>query len=220
MFIFGFQIMAKLHFYYSAMNAGKSTLLLQASYNYHERGMRTIIFAPEIDTRSKVGYVSSRIGLQGDAVLFDDKANLYDAVLNQNSQAELSCVLVDEAQFLTKEQVIQFTRITVDFNIPVLAYGLRTDFMGEPFAGSQYLLALADQLVELKTICFCGKKATMNIRVDDKGKVMRHGKQIQIGGNDRYLAVCRKHFINTDFVSKKVWPQHPEHKKEATNDLF
>lgn len=206
--------MAKLHFYYSAMNAGKSTLLLQASYNYRERGMNTVIFAPEIDTRSGVGRVASRIGLQGEAVPFSVETNFYDNVLALNSKAKLSCVLVDEAQFLTKEQVHQLSQVTIDFNIPVLTYGIRTDFMSEPFRGSVYLLALADQLVELKTICFCGKKATMNIRVDEEGNVMRHGKQIQIGGNDRYLAVCRKHFINTDFVSSKIWPQHPESKLE------
>lgn len=210
--------MAKLHFYYSAMNAGKSTLLLQASYNYRERGMNTVIFAPEIDTRSGVGCVSSRIGLQGKAISFNDTSNFYDTVLNLNSKEKLSCVLVDEAQFLTKPQVQQLSQVTIDFNIPVLTYGIRTDFMGEPFAGSVHLLALADQLVELKTICFCGKKATMNIRVDETGQVMRHGKQVQIGGNDRYLAVCRKHFINIDFVSKDVWPQHPEHKKETKYD--
>lgn len=202
--------MAKLHFYYSAMNAGKSTLLLQASYNYRERGMHTIIFAPEIDTRSGIGRVSSRIGLAGEAVPFNSDSNFYETLTTLNSKKTTHCILVDEAQFLTKEQVKQLSQITIDFNIPVLTYGIRTDFMGEAFSGSIYLLALADQLVELKTICFCGKKATMNIRVDENGNVMRHGKQIQIGGNDSYIAVCRKHFINIDFVSKAIWPQHPE----------
>lgn len=207
--------MAKLHFYYSAMNAGKSTLLLQASYNYRERGMNTIIFAPEIDTRSGLGCVSSRIGLEGEAVPFNNNSNFYETVTSLNSKQAIHCILVDEAQFLAKDQVKQLSQITIDFNIPVLTYGIRTDFMGEPFLGSIYLLSLADQLVELKTICFCGKKATMNIRVDEDGNVMRHGKQIQIGGNDSYLAVCRKHFINTDFVSKNVWPQHPQNTKET-----
>lgn len=206
--------MAKLHFYYSAMNAGKSTLLLQASYNYNERGMETVIFAPEIDTRSGAGCVASRIGIKGKAMPFTSGTNFFDMVLSLNSRSKLSCVLVDESQFLTKEQVLQLSQITIDFNIPVLTYGIRTDFKGEPFLGSTYLLALADQLVELKTICFCGKKATMNIRVDESGNVLRHGKQVQIGGNDRYIAVCRKHFVNIDFVSKSVWPQHPGHREE------
>lgn len=207
--------MAKLHFYYSAMNAGKSTLLLQASYNYRERGMNTVIFAPEIDTRSGVGYVSSRIGLQGKAVPFSASTNFYEVMVDLINKQEYHCVLLDEAQFLNKKQVFELSRITIDFNIPVLTYGIRTDFMGEPFGGSAYLLALSDQIVELKTICFCGKKATMNIRVDENGNVLRQGKQVQIGGNDKYIAVCRKHFTNTDFVSNKVWPQHPGVKNES-----
>ena len=197
------------------MNAGKSTLLLQASYNYNERGMRTIIFAPEIDTRSGSGCVASRIGIKGNATSFAKETNFFEVVLRMHNSLKLSCVLVDEAQFLTREQVNQLSQITIDLNIPVLTYGIRTDFKGEPFTGSVYLLALADQLVELKTICFCGKKATMNIRVNSDGAVLRHGKQVQIGGNDCYIAVCRHHFANIDFVSKEVWPQHPMHKESC-----
>lgn len=187
--------MAKLHFYYSAMNAGKSTVLLQSDYNYKERGMDTLLFIPQFDTRYGLGKITSRIGLQADAVAFDCNFNLFEHAKDiLKSNDNLKCVLVDEAQFLTKAQVGQLSDITDDLNIPVLAYGLRTDFLGEPFEGSKYLLAHADTIIEIKTICHCGKKATMNLRMDKDGKVTMQGDQIEIGGNDRYIAVCRRHF--------------------------
>ena len=187
--------MAKLHFYYSAMNAGKSTTLLQSSYNYKERGMDTLVISPLIDTRYGNNTVTSRIGLQGEAVSFNRDEDLYQYITDAlQKNKNIKCVLVDEAQFLTKQQVQQLANITDDFNIPVLAYGLRTDFMGELFEGSQYLLGLADQLIELKTICHCGRKATMNARIDESGKILREGEQVVIGGNESYIALCRKHF--------------------------
>ena len=180
--------MAKLHFYYSAMNAGKSTTLLQSSYNYQERGMTTLLFTPKIDNRHGVGKISSRIGLQAQAVAFDDDLNLFQYVHTVlQKDPKLACVLIDEAHFLNKQQVRQCCRICDDLNLPVLAYGLRTDFRGEPFLGSLYLLALADILIEIKTICHCGKKATMNQRIDAAGQVVMEGNQIEIGGNDRYM---------------------------------
>lgn len=187
--------MAKLHFYYSAMNAGKSTMLLQSSYNYKERGMDTLVFYPEIDTRYVPGMITSRIGLSGEAIPIKSKTNLLEYVthaLEKNSN--IKCVLIDEAQFLTKQQVIELCQITDLLNIPVLAYGLRTDFRGEPFEGSLYLLSWADLLIEIKTICFCGRKAIMNQRIDDKGNPIIEGEQVEIGGNERYIATCRKHF--------------------------
>jgi len=188
--------MAKLHFYYSAMNAGKSTILLQSNYNYHERGMQTLLLTPALDTRKAVGVISSRIGLSAEAFPFSQTTDLFEHVLNSKKTADTRCVLVDEAHFLSKHQVLQLCRVCDELNIPVLAYGLRTDFQAEPFEGSQYLLALADQLIEVKTICHCGKKATMNIRIDKDGNKVREGAQLEIGGNDRYIASCRKHFFN------------------------
>ncbi len=187
--------MAKLHFYYSAMNAGKSTTLLQSSHNYNERGMDTLLFAPEVDTRYGSGMISTRIGLQSNAIVVDKQFNLFAYVteaLKENSN--IKCILVDEAQFLTKQQVEQLTWITDQLNTPVLAYGLRSDFQGEPFPGSQYLLVWADQIIEIKTICHCGHKATMNLRIDAQGRPVLEGEQVQVGGNESYLAVCRKHF--------------------------
>lgn len=187
--------MAKLHFYYSAMNAGKSTVLLQSSYNYQERGMDTLLFIPKIDTRYGVGKIASRIGLEAEAIAIDREFNLLAAVksaLGKNSN--IKCVLIDEAQFLTKMQVEQLCQLCDECNTPVLAYGIRSDFKGEPFEGSLYLLAWADILTEIKTICHCGRKATMNLRVDEKGHPVRTGAQIEIGGNERYVATCRKHF--------------------------
>lgn len=187
--------MAELHFYYSAMNAGKSTALLQSSYNYQERGMDTILLVPKVDTRYGIGKVSSRIGLQADALAFASDLNLFDYVAEQvKRNKNIKCVLVDEAQFLTKAQVEQLASITDDLNLPVLAYGIRTDFRGEPFEGSLYLLGWADILTEIKTICHCGKKATMNLRIDQKGNPVRVGPQIEIGGNELHVATCRKHF--------------------------
>jgi len=187
--------MAKLHFYYSAMNAGKSTILLQSSYNYKERGMDTLIFVPQVDTRYGYGKVASRIGLEEAAIAFSPQFDIYSQAVDLvGKNNNIKCILVDEAHFLTREQVHQLAKITDDLNIPVLAYGLRTDFIGEPFEGSKYLLALADSLIELKTICHCGKKATMNLRIDSSGKVLHFGEQVVIGGNESYVAVCRKHF--------------------------
>lgn len=187
--------MAKLYFYYSAMNAGKSTTLLQSAYNYQERGMTTLLFTPAIDNRYQIGKISSRIGLNADANLFDESSNLHQATQTAlNNDTALKCVLIDEAHFLTKPQVLQLTEITDYLQLPVLAYGLRTDFRGDPFPGSNYLLAWADELVEIKTICHCGKKAIMNARIDASGKPVCAGPQVEIGGNNRYSSLCRKHF--------------------------
>ena len=187
--------MAKLHFYYSAMNAGKSTVLLQSSYNYNERGMDTLLFVPSIDDRYGVGKITTRLGLQSEAVAVEPQHDLFEHAGQATAQnPNIKCILIDEAHFLAKAQVIQLARITDELNIPVLAYGLRTDFQAEPFEGSLYLLALADVLIEIKTICHCGSKATMNMRIDDQGRPVREGLQVEIGGNERYIATCRKHF--------------------------
>ena len=191
--------MAKLYFYYSSMNAGKSTALLQSSYNYRERGMNTLILAPLLDDRYGVGKVSSRIGLESEAITFSREEDLLGIVSNAIKDAPLHCVLIDEAQFLTKDQVFQLGEMTDKLNIPVLAYGLRTDFQGEPFEGSKYLLAWSDNLKELKAICDCGTKATMVIRLDEGGNVVTQGSQVEIGGNDRYISMCRKHFKENFF---------------------
>jgi thymidine kinase len=186
--------MAKLYFYYSAMNAGKSTVLLQSSYNYRERGMRTLLFAPSIDDRAGIGRIESRIGLHADATALGNTDDLLALTRAEHTAAPLACVLVDEAQFLTPDQVWQAADICDTLGIPVLCYGLRTDFQGKLFPGSAALLALADDLTELKTICHCGRKATMNLRVDPAGHAVRDGAQVEIGGNDRYVAMCRRHF--------------------------
>ena len=186
--------MAKLYFYYSSMNAGKSTALLQSSYNYRERGMRTVVLAPDLDNRYGGGKVTSRIGIEADAITFKENDNLLTIVEAACDPDPVHCVLIDEAQFLTKEQVFQLGEVTDKLDIPVLAYGLRTDFRGEPFEGSKYLLAWSDNLKELKAICHCGSKATMVVRYDENGKAVKRGSQIEIGGNDRYVSMCRKHF--------------------------
>ncbi len=186
--------MAKLYFYYSSMNAGKSTSLLQSSYNYRERGMSTLILAPAIDNRYGVGRVTSRIGLEAEATTFNLVDDLFDIVETCLQEDPLHCVLVDEAQFLTKAQVFQLGEVSDQLGIPVLAYGLRTDFRGEPFEGSQYLLAWSDVLTELKAICHCGSKATMVVRLDADGNAITEGSQVEIGGNNRYVSMCRKHF--------------------------
>jgi thymidine kinase len=186
--------MAKLYFYYSSMNAGKSTALLQSSYNYRERGMNTLIMAPKFDDRYGVGRVTSRIGLEAAATTFTPGDDLFEIVTTCCAEDPLHCVLIDEAQFLSKEQVFQLGRVTDELDIPVLAYGIRTDFQGEPFEGSKYLLAWSDNLKELKAICHCGSKATMIIRLDENGNAVTQGSQIEIGGNDRYVSMCRKHF--------------------------
>jgi thymidine kinase len=196
--------MAKLYFYYSSMNAGKSTALLQSSYNYRERGMNTLVLAPAFDDRYGVGKVTSRIGLEAPATTFSKGDNLFDIVSACVKEDPLHCILIDEAQFLTKEQVSQLGEVTDEMNIPVLAYGLRTDFRGEPFEGSKYLLAWSDNLKELKAICHCGNKATMVIRLDGDGNAITKGSQVEIGGNDRYVSMCRKHFKENFFRKDRV----------------
>ncbi|MBY0281842.1 MAG: thymidine kinase [Alphaproteobacteria bacterium] len=187
--------MAKLYFYYSAMNAGKTTTLLQSSYNYHERGMQTLLYTPIIDTRYQEGVISSRIGLNSAAITFDEHFDFYkDIEKRRLGLSNLKCILIDECHFLTKEHILQLTDVVDHLKLPVLTYGLRTDFLGETFEGSRYLLAWADELIEIKTICHCGTKATMNARVDKNGKIVRQGEQIEIGGNDRYISLCRKHY--------------------------
>ncbi|MDF2152466.1 thymidine kinase [Vibrio sp. CAU 1672] len=186
--------MAQMYFYYSAMNAGKSTTLLQSSFNYQERGMTPVIFTAALDDRYGVGKVSSRIGLQSDAHLFRPDTDLYLEIAALNEVEKRHCILVDECQFLSKEQVYQLTEVVDKLNIPVLCYGLRTDFLGELFEGSKYLLSWADKLVELKTICHCGRKANMVIRTDEHGVAIKEGDQVAIGGNDRYVSVCRQHY--------------------------
>lgn len=185
--------MAKLYFYYSAMNAGKSTSLLQSDYNYHERGMGTLLFTAGFDDRYGVGKITSRIGLQNDAVIFDAAFNFLEYIASDSqSTKKVSCILVDEAHFLTKEHVRQLSDICDYHGIPVLAYGIRTDFRGELFSGSEYLLAWADKLSEIKTVCHCGRKAIMNLRIDENGDVVSEGAQVHIGHD--YVSVCRKHF--------------------------
>lgn len=186
--------MAKLYFYYSSMNAGKSTVLLQSSYNYRERGLHTLMFVPAIDNRAGVGRIQSRIGLAADANAFAAGDDLLERVRAEHAARPLACVLVDEAQFLSREQARQLCEVVDVLAIPVLCYGLRTDFQGNLFEGSAALLAWADTLTEIKTICHCGRKATMVLRVDADGRVVREGAQIEIGGNARYISVCRRHF--------------------------
>jgi len=199
--------MAKLYFYYSSMNAGKSTALLQSSYNYRERGMNTLIMAPEFDDRYGVGRVTSRIGLEAEATTFTGSDDLLAIVSHCCEREPLHCVLIDEAQFLTKQQVFQLGEVTDGLNIPVLAYGIRTDFQGEPFEGSRYLLAWCDNLKELKAICHCGSKATMVLRLDANGNAITEGKQVEIGGNDRYVSVCRKHHRECYFRGRSELPE-------------
>ena len=186
--------MAKLYFYYASMNAGKSTTLLQADFNYRERGMRTLLFTAALDDRSGAGRIASRIGLDTEAVGFAGDTDLRLHVEREMDHGPVHCVLVDEAQFLSGAQVDQLAAVADVLGIPVLAYGLRTDFRGNLFPGSARLLALADALVEIKSVCRCGRKATMNLRVDAEGRAVVEGAQTEIGGNDRYVALCRRHF--------------------------
>ncbi len=188
-------VLAKLYFYYASMNAGKSTVLLQASFNYRERGMNTLLFTAAIDDRAGTGVIASRIGLSAPAQAFAGDTDLFAEVSAAHAVTPQHCVLVDEAQFLTKAQVWQLARVADDLSIPVLCYGLRTDFLGALFEGSQWLLALADTLSELKAVCDCGRKATMNLRIDASGRAVTTGQQTEIGGNDRYVALCRRHFV-------------------------
>ena len=186
--------MAKLYFYYAAMNAGKSTTLIQADFNYRERGMETMLWTAAHDDRSGVGTIGSRVALSAPASTYSPEIDLFAAVAEERKKRKLDCVLVDEAQFLTRDHVLQLCRVTDDLGIPVLCYGLRTDFQANLFEGSAALLALADNMVELKAVCECGRKATMNLRVDDSGAAVREEAQTEIGGNDRYVALCRRHF--------------------------
>ena len=185
--------MAKLYFYYSTMNAGKSTALLQAGHNYEERGMRTLLYTAQIDSRDG-GRIHSRIGVEREALHFHAKLDLYEQIRAEHARAPLACVLIDESQFLTPGQVRELGAVVDELDIPVLCYGLRTDFRGELFPGSAQLLGWADNLVELKTICHCGRKATMVVRVKGDGTAEREGAQIEIGGNERYVPLCRRHF--------------------------
>ena len=186
--------MAQLYFYYSTMNAGKSTSLLQSAYNYKERGLNSVIYTAAIDDRTQAGQVSSRIGLSQEANVFRSDTDLFKEISEQHQLKKIDCLLVDESQFLSKLQVQQLTEVVDELNIPVLCYGIRTDFQGELFDGSRHLLAWADKMIELKTICSCGKKANMVVRHDEELNVAKGGDQIEIGGNDRYLSLCRTHF--------------------------
>ena len=186
--------MAKLHFFYSTMNAGKSTSLLQSNHNYKENGLDTIIFLPNETSKLSKGQIVSRIGLKAKAVIANKDLNFFDYI-KENQSEKLSCILIDEAQFLSKEQVRQLGKVADRLNYPVMCYGIRTDFRGELFEGSSELLALADNLIELKTICsLCSRKATMVVRKDDSGKVVTEGSKVVVGGNDIYMPVCRKHY--------------------------
>ena len=189
-------MMAALHFIYSTMNAGKSTALLQASHGYRERGLETMVFTSSQDDRYGESEVVSRVGLRTPAHTYSATDNILNMVQDENEKNKLSCILIDEAQFLTKDQVQQLGQIVDEMNITVMAYGIRTDFQGELFDGSKYLLAWADRLKELRAVCHCGKKATMIVRVNDDGEILREGEQIDIGGNEKYLSLCRKHFYS------------------------
>ena len=186
--------MSQLYFYYSTMNAGKSTNLLQAAFNYREQGMTPLVYNAEIDDRFGKGKVASRIGLEEKANMFNAKTNLYDEIFQYNNNKKVDCILVDESQFLTKDQVYQLSEVVDKQDIPVLCYGIRTDFLGELFEGSHYLLAWADRLIEIKTICSCGKKANRLVRLDRKGQVVKQGEQVDISDMDRYESLCRKHY--------------------------
>lgn len=216
--------MAKLYFNYSAMNAGKTTLLLQSAHNYRERGMHPLLFTPALDDRHQTGVIRSRIGLQSEAIAFGPDSDLFARTRDCLEESNVHCVLVDEAQFLSRDQVYQLTEVVDRLNIPVLCFGLRTDFQGELFEGSRYLLAWADQLEELKTICHTGRKATMVVRVDEQGYALREGSQVEIGGNDRYVSVSRKEFKNVFHSGKQIRLIDPlqagSAAKEAQADLL
>ncbi|WP_022706823.1 MULTISPECIES: thymidine kinase [Paracoccus] len=184
--------MAKLYFNYSTMNAGKSTLLLQASYNYRERGMATLLLTAALDDRAGAGRIASRIGIGADATVFGQSDDLFALIADQGTGC--ACIFVDEAQFLTREQVWQLARVADDLGIPVMCYGLRVDFRGELFPGSAALLALADDMREVRTICHCGRKATMVVRKDGQGRAITEGAQVQVGGNETYVSLCRRHW--------------------------
>lgn len=187
--------MAKLYFNYSTMNAGKSTVLLQASYNYNERGMSTYLLTADFDDRAGAsGVIASRIGIRAQADTFGSSTDLYERIRGRLAIGTLACVMLDEAQWLTEEQVWQLARAVDDLDVPVMCYGLRTDFRGRLFPGSAALLAIADEMREVRTICHCGRKATMVVRLDAAGNALRDGPQIQVGGNESYVSLCRKHW--------------------------
>ncbi len=196
--------MAKLYFNYSAMNAGKTTVLLQSAHNYRERGMTPMLFTPKLDDRFGTGVIKSRIGLESVATIFTDEDDLYETTLAQLGIKNIHCVLVDEAQFLSRDQVYQLGEVVDRLNIPVLCFGLRTDFQGELFEGSTHLLAWADELTELKTICHTGSKATMVVRVDEKGYALKEGAQVVIGGNEKYVSVSRAEFKKVFYGGRKI----------------
>ena len=195
--------MAKLYFNYSSMNAGKSTMLLQANHNYQERGMSTIIYTSSVDDRYGKKEIVSRIGLKAESNIFSSNTNIYEEVISFNKDNGVDCVLIDEAQFLSKDQVAQLGQIVDDLDIPVLTFGIRTDFKGNLFEGSEYLLAWADNLKEIKTVCHCGRKATMVLRLDKNGNVIEEGDQIEVGGNEKYVSICRKHFYEKNIGKSK-----------------
>ena len=196
--------MAKLYFNYSSMNAGKTTVLLQSAHNYRERGMNPLLFTPKLDDRYGEGWIKSRIGLQAKATIFNREEDLYEFTRAELEHQNIHCVLVDEAQFLSREQVFQLTEVVDRLGIPVLCFGLRTDFQGELFEGSTHLLAWADELSEIKTICHTGRKATMVVRVDDKGYALKEGAQVEIGGNERYVSVSRAEFKKVVVGGQKI----------------
>lgn len=190
--------MAKLYFNYSAMNAGKSTVLLQASHNYRERGMQTLLLTARLDDRAGIGTIGSRIGLEAQAQTFEAGDDLFKRVEERLTEGPLACVLVDEAQFLSRDQVWNLARVADRLGVPVMCFGLRTDFQGELFPGSAALLALADNLREIRTICWCGRKATMVVRLDGEGRILEEGDQVAIGGEERYVSLCRRHWDSRD----------------------
>ena len=193
---------AKLYFSYSAMNAGKSTVLLQASHNYRERGMHTFLLTAALDDRVGVGKIGSRIGLEQEAETFSSGDDLYDRIEAHHSEQHITCVLIDEAQFLSDDQVWQLARVADRLGIPIMAYGLRTDFQGNMFPGSARLLAIADVIREIRTICWCGRKATMVRRLDGEGRVLEDGDQVAIGGEESYVSLCRRHWDDRDIGPK------------------
>lgn len=199
--------MAKLYFHFSTMNAGKSTLLLQASYNYIERGMQTYLLTANFDDRSGPGKIASRIGIEAEADTYGSTTDLFEMVKARLDAGPCACVLVDEAQWLSRDQVWQLARAVDDLGVPIMCYGLRVDFRGELFPGSAALLALADEMREVRTICHCGRKATMVIRVDESGRAMTEGAQVEVGGNDRYISLCRRHF--REEIGDRTPPEAP-----------
>ncbi|WP_298434317.1 thymidine kinase [uncultured Jannaschia sp.] len=199
--------MAKLYYNYSTMNAGKSTLLLQASYNYIERGMQTYLLTANFDDRAGTGRIASRIGIEAEADTYAATSDLYAMIATRLEAGPCACVLLDEAQWLSREQVWQLARAVDDLGVPVMAYGLRVDFRGELFPGSAALLALADEMREVRTICWCGRKATMVIRQDADGRALTEGAQVEVGGNERYVSLCRRHF--REATGDRVPPEMP-----------